>query len=157
MNGCNGVQVESTTAIAVPAAFALPAIETILKEFKQRVYAASLALNLEEMHVPLEALISVPVEVDVSPSLSRNEWLLLIRAESKSNLYPVFRGRLTLLDAAAAGAQIQLKGSYVVPLGALGHAVDMTLLRSAAESSLNRFVRELAHRVASLSTWTAFA
>lgn len=143
--------------MAIPAAFALPAIETILKEFSQRPGAASLALDVQQMHVPWEALITVPVRAHVTSAGSRNEWNLTICAASNSRMYPVFEGALKLLDAAAEGAQLQLEGVYVAPFGAIGRAIDVTLLRGIAESSLHRFVRDLANRVATLSHWTAHA
>lgn len=130
-------------------------METILKEYGQRPGAANLALNMQDMHVPLETLIAVPVCVVVKAGLSRNEWQLSICAAVKPQLYPTFEGQLRLLDAAACGAQIQLEGTYVVPLGAVGHAIDVTLLRGLAESSLHRFVRDLSIRVAALSRWAA--
>jgi hypothetical protein len=151
----HGVRIESMQAIAVPIAFALPAMETILKEFAQRPGAANLALNIQDMHVPLETLMAVPVRVGVKAGLSRNEWQLSICAAVKPELYPIFDGQLRLLDAATSGAQIQLEGTYVVPLGAVGHAIDVTLLHGLAESSLHRFVHDLAIRVAALSRWAA--
>jgi hypothetical protein len=52
------------------------------------------------------------------------------------------------------GSQLQLDGDYTAPFGAVGRAIDATLLRGAARASLERFVREVAYRVAALSLWT---
>jgi hypothetical protein len=153
----NSVRIKSATAVAVPVAHALPALATVLREFKQRPGAASLALDMRQLHVPLEALITVPVRLDVTDGAFRNEWQIHVCAESKPQLYPVLEGLLKLVDAIDRGSQLELDGVYVVPFGALGHAVDITLFRGAAESSLHRFIRDLANRVASLSHWAALA
>ncbi len=157
MNGHSGVRISAATALAIPAALALPAIETILKEFAHRPGETSLALNIQQVHVPLEAMISVPIEVRVAAGHGRCEWLLSIRAASKPQFYPTFEGELSLLDAQKSGSQLQIDGSYAVPFGALGRVIDLTILRGVAESSLRRFIRDIANRVAALSRWANFA
>lgn len=153
----DGVRVSTATAITVPATFALPAIETILHEFAKHPGSASLALKIDQLHVPFQAMISVPVEACVSPGEGRNEWSLQIRAAANAHMYPTFEGVLTLVPAARTGSELQLNGTYLVPFGALGRAIDLTLLRGAAQSSLQRFVRDVANRIAMLSQWTQFA
>lgn len=156
MNGSNSVKMGAATAIAVPATFALPALETILKEFTQHPGAASLALDIRQLHMPFEALISVPVDAHVTPGCGRNEWRLTICAANTPNLYPRFEGMLTLLSAARSGSQLQIDGCYSVPFGSFGHLVDLTVLRGAAEDSLRRFLRDVANKVATLSRWVSF-
>jgi hypothetical protein len=156
MNGSNSVKMSTATAIAVPATFALPALETILKEFTQHPGTASPALDIRQLHVPFEALITVPVEAHVTSGCGRNEWCLTIRAAHRPNLYPQFEGTLTLLSAARSGSQLQMDGRYSVPFGAVGRVVDLTVLRCAAEESLRRFLRDVANKVATLSRWVSF-
>ena len=122
----------------------------ILKEFAQKPGRASLGLNVRQMHLPFQATICVAVDADVCPGEARNEWRLQIRA---APLYPMFQGLLRLLPAEQSGAQLQIDGRYRVPFGALGRALDATVMRGAAESSLQRFVREIAYRVAALARW----
>lgn len=147
----------SIVAVAVPVNFALPAVECILSGFAQTHHDAhesvSLALNLRQLHLPFEAEIRVPVEARVSPGSAHNEWRLDIRAAHNAALYPTFEGLLTLLPVGRCSAQLQLQGRYTVPFGALGKALDVTLMRGAAPSSLQRFVREVACRVAALARW----
>ena len=150
------MNVRSATAIKVPAAYALPAVETILKEFRKTPGTASLALNLQELHAPFEAMISVPVKTRIEPGCGRNEWHVAIDAAATPHLYPSFDGYLTLLDAPASGSELRLEGRYVVPFGTVGRAIDSTLLHGVAESSLRRFLRDIASRVAALSQWAAF-
>ena len=147
--------IEVRTAISAPAAFALPAVERILREFADPG-SASLALNIRELHLPFQAAISVPVRASVTRGMGRDEWRLQIRAERHPQFYPVFDGTLRLCCAGQA-SELHLSGAYAVPLGALGRAIDSTVFNGAAEASLKRFVREVAHRVAAISQWTRIA
>lgn len=155
MKRYHGKTIEVRTAIAQPAAFALPAVERILCDFANPG-SASLALSISELHLPFQGVISVPVRALVAPGIARDEWLLQIEAQQRAALYPVFEGTLRL-HRAGRGSELHLLGHYTVPLGTLGRAIDATLLSGAAESSLKRFVREIAHRVAAISQWTHIA
>lgn len=149
----SGIEVATSAALAVPAHFAFPALETILNEFSKEPGRASLALNVRQLHLPFEATISAPVEAHVAAGNARNEWRLHILATSNSAMYPTFDGVLTLITAGDSGSQLQLEGHYAVPFGAVGRAIDKTVLSGAARSSLQRFVRELAYRVAAIARW----
>lgn len=140
-------------AVNAPAAFARQAVETILSEFAQEPGRASLALNVRQLHLPFQATITVPIEARVSPGQAATEWQLHIEAARNPELYPKFDGVLSLCDQ-GFGSQLQLDGDYTAPFGAVGRAIDATLLRGAARASLERFVREVAYRVAALSLWT---
>lgn len=148
-----GINVSSSAAVAVPIHFALPALETILREFAQEPGRASLALNVRQLHLPFEATICVGIKARVSSGETRNEWHLQISAARNPRMYPTFDGVLTLIEVADSGSQLLLSGTYVVPFGALGRAIDVTLLRGAATSSLERFSRELAYRLTALAHW----
>jgi len=156
MKSKKGLQVGAATAIPVPTLFALPALETILKEF-ERPGNASLALDLQRLHASLQAFISVPVDVAVWPGETRFEWRLRIRAASSPRLYPAFEGVLTLMPVGGSGSQLQLDGAYVPPFGAAGRTVDFTFLHGAAHTSLQRFVREIGNRALTLSRWSRLA
>ncbi|HZT11889.1 MAG TPA: hypothetical protein VFA29_03765 [Candidatus Baltobacteraceae bacterium] len=153
MSSAQGVFISTATAIPVADAYALPALETVLTELNKHPGSASLALNMQELHIPLQAMISVPVEAQASPDGGRHAWHLEIRAASRPQMYPTFEGRLRLAPAGERSSELQLDGRYQVPLGALGKALDSTFLRGAAHASVQRFVRELAHRVAMLARW----
>lgn len=149
------VPVTARTAISAPAAFTLPAVEAILREFRDPA-RASLALNACELRVPFEAVISVPVQARIGPGEGRDEWSVRISAATLPMLYPAFEGCLRLLRA-GQGSELNLEGLYDVPFGAFGHARDRAVFREAAEASLERFLREIAHRVAALSRWSHIA
>ena len=149
----SGLRISIATALCAPVEVALPAVETILKEMARQPGNASLALNIRELRVPLEAMISVPIEARVHCGEGRNQWLLRVRAARRAHMYPVFEGTLTLLSAAESGSQLQLDGTYVPPFGSAGRAIDATVLRGAAQSSLHSFLRNVASRVAMLARW----
>lgn len=149
----DGVPVSSVRAITLPAHHALAAIETILGELTKHPGSASLALEMHELHVPLQAMISVPIEARVFPSSSRNEWHLEIRAVAGANVFPTFEGTLAITPAGERGSELHLDGTYHVPLNGVGRAIDATLMRGAAEASIQRFVREIAHRAETLARW----
>lgn len=148
-----GIEVTTSAALAVPAHFALPALDAILSEFSKEPGRESLALNMRQVHLPFEATISVPIEAHVYAGNARNEWRLHIHAASNAAMYPTFEGVLTLITASDSGSQLQLDGRYAVPYGAVGRAIDKTVLSGAARSSLERFVRELTYRVAAITRW----
>lgn len=145
--------VTTSTAIASDTTFALAAVETILKDASRETPRAALALNLRQLKMPLEAMMTVPVDVHVSAGDARNEWRLRICAASDPFLYPTFSGVLALIPACGQGCQLQLDGDYTPPFGALGRLIDATLLRGVAQSSLERFVREVGYRVAAVAQW----
>jgi hypothetical protein len=137
--------------MAAPAAFALPAVERILREFGDPANA-SLALNVRDLGIPFQGLISVPVRAELRAGKARNEWNLRIAAANHTSLYPVFAGTLVLLRA-GQGSELRLDGVYEVPLEPLGRALDATVFHGAARSSLQRFLREISHRVVALLHW----
>lgn len=145
--------VTASSAIALDTSFALAAVETILKGVCSETPQAALALNIPQLKVPLEAMISAPIELRVDSGDARNEWFLQLRAHSKPYLYPTFEGILTLIPAGDRGCQLQLRGEYVPPFGAIGRVIDATVLRGVAQSSLHRFVKDIAQRVAALAQW----
>lgn len=148
-------KMHSSVAVAVPAYYALPAVETVLREFANEPGRASLALNVRQLHLPFQATIAVAVAAHVAAGEAQNEWRLHIEAVLNPAIYPTFDGVLALLPAAEAGSQLQLDGEYTVPFGRIGRALDDTLLRGAAKKSLERFLREIAYRVAALARWAA--
>lgn len=153
MTAKTAFDVTASSAIALDTTFALAAVETILKDACSETPQAALALNIAQLKVPLETMISVPIDLRVDSGDARNEWLLQLRAHSKPHLYPTFAGVLTLLPAGERGCQLQLRGEYVPPFGMVGRVIDSTVLGGVAQSSLHRFVKDIAHRVAAIAQW----
>jgi hypothetical protein len=151
-----GFRVTASAAIASDTTFALAAVETILKDISSKTPQAALALNIPQLRVPLEAMISVPIDLHVDWGNARNEWHLEICASSQPHLYPTFVGVLALIPAAECGCQLHLSGEYAPPFGAFGRAIDATVLRGVARSSLQHFVQDIAHRVAAIAQWARY-
>jgi hypothetical protein len=63
-----------------------------------------------------------------------------------STLLPVFSGSIGVRPA-VPGSLLVLQGSYTVPAGALGAAVDAALLHRVAERTANAFLDDVADRV----------
>ena len=58
--------------------------------------------------------------------------------------FPVMQAELTIYPLTATETQLELAGTYVPPLGALGRAIDSALLHRIAEASVLQFVQEVA-------------
>ena len=157
MSSAQGVFISTATAIPVADAYALPALETVLTELEKHPGSTSLALNMQELHVPLQAMVSVPVQAQVLADDERHAWHVEIRAASRPQMYPTFNGALRLVSCGERACELRLQGRYQVPLGALGRVIDSTFLRGAVDASMQRFVRELADRVAMLARWAKLA
>lgn len=149
------MHLRSTAAVAVQAAVALTAPEKVLQELGQQSGRSALALNIRDVHISFETLISVPVRTDVKhiPGHGRNEWHIGIRAASTPHLYPVFAGDLGLVPVGGRACELEIAGAYRVPFGSLGRALDATLFSGIAEQTMRRFIRDIANRVVALLRW----
>jgi len=147
MIATDGFDVSATTAIRVPVLLALPTLGGVLKERAQQPEGVVLQVELPELRIPFHATIGVPVLTKIK-GLDRHEWSLEMRAATNPSVYPTFHGVLALEPVGAHACELQLKGKYAVPLGPLGRAIDATLFRGAAVASLQRFVDDVAFRVA---------
>lgn len=147
MNNSTGFKVDAGTAIRVPAAFALPAVDAALKEISHAAGSVSLSLNVKEFRLPLKAAVGIPIEAHVRAERSHHEWQIEIRSASKAYMYPAFTGVLSVAQAGTTGCELRLEGEYIVPFGGIGRAIDRVLFRGAARSSLQHFVHDIAARV----------
>ncbi len=147
MKNKSGFKVSAVTAIRVPAIFALPAVDAALKEFAHRPGSGSLAVNVQELGFPLAATVGIPIEASVSDGRSRHEWEIEMRSATRAHMYPSFTGVLSVTQAGASGCELRLEGEYMVPLGEIGRVIDLTLFKGIAQSSLQRFVHDIAARV----------
>ncbi len=142
--------VEIYVPMRVPAARAHEVMAEILRrlsEGEEPYERTALSLGLRDLRLPLEGEISVPVKADVEVRPLRWEADLTLAAKSGSALFPRFRGTLAVTPDGSSASGLWLQGAYDVPLGWFGRAVDMTLLRGVAESSLKRFAEWLARTI----------
>lgn len=151
-----GYHVSVATALPVPAIGAAATLAVLLKSAERQTGSISLNVALSDLGAPLGALIAVPVRARVTSAHASHEWGIAIEAAERASLYPTFTGVMTLVPTTAAGCAIQLNGTYVPPLGKLGRAIDMTLLRGTAETTLRHFVRELASMITERVRWSQF-
>lgn len=68
---------------------------------------------------------------------------IVISARKRAHLFPVFDGVLRIEPRDRLSSRLILEGSYTVPAGPAGTAVDRTVLAGVAESSLREFLRVL--------------
>lgn len=148
-----GFHVSVATALPVPMISGLAALQSLIKGVERQSGSLSLSIALSDLGAPLGAAISVPVRAHVTAANTPHEWQIAIEAAEHPQFYPRFTGVLTLLPTTAAGCAIQLNGSYTPPFGRTGRAIDMTLLRGAAEKTLRHFVRELGSMVTERVRW----
>ena len=68
------------------------------------------------------------------------EW----RAVQRAGLFPLMKASLVVYPLTATETQLELRGTYDPPLGALGDAIDSVALHRFAQSSVTSFIREIA-------------
>lgn len=141
-------------AVGEPVERIVPGLEAVLTQIQARPGSVNLNVDLAaDLEAPVEMLLAVPVAVSVARDPHENAFALRIVPQTRRHFYPRFRGMVRVMPARANSSVVTLRGTYTVPLGALGQSVDATLLRGTAQASLKRF---LASIVASAST-TSYA
>jgi hypothetical protein len=68
-------------------------------------------------------------------------------ATGAPGLFPKLEGDLVIASLAPHLTQIALRGSYTPPFGAVGRALDRSLLHRIAEASVRSFVERLARAI----------
>jgi hypothetical protein len=69
------------------------------------------------------------------------------RAASSASLFPTMEAKLHLYPLTHSETQLELDGEYRVPLGLLGAAADALVGHRFAESTVQRFVRDIAEQL----------
>lgn len=145
MPGSAGVPVSVRAAVDAPANLTAPAVAAILEDLQREPGRAGMCVDLAlDLQAPIEVTVNVPVRLTVCRPSTEPFFDLSVGAATPHDYYPDFTGRLRVSAATAATCVLTLEGTYAVPLGALGIALDMTLLRGAAEASLARFLEYVA-------------
>jgi hypothetical protein len=112
--------------------------------------ASELGAKLHAQLGPIDVTADVAIEVgpmDETPLPSGRPALrvpITWKAIQTPRAFPVMQAELTIYPLTATETQLELAGSYVPPLGALGRALDSALLHRIAEASVLQFVQELA-------------
>jgi hypothetical protein len=132
--------------LAVPPQSAYAMLARSLSDLAQKRGAVCLTLRLEDLQLPVSATISVPVAIHTEPS-RESEFDIAIDGLAQSSLYPRFRGKIGVAGGSGNRAEISMNGSYSVPMGWIGKAVDSTLLQGAAAASLTEFLLRLVSEI----------
>jgi hypothetical protein len=117
--------------------------------------AASRAQSVaSELHVDIGAIgVKADIKIAVknveekrSESLSAPATRLQLEweAASKPGLFPLMRAELAIYPLTKTETQLDFRGEYEPPFGALGKAVNAVAGHRIAEASVHRFVNELA-------------
>ena len=106
---------------------------------------------LEELRVQIGGgAVTRGIVADVGPMETESNHLrvpLRWRAAEHPNLFPVMDADLRISDAAGDHIEVRVVGEYRTPLGAVGAVADVLAGRRVAESSIRRFVADVALRL----------
>lgn len=91
--------------------------------------------------------VSVPISLRADHHPHRLESELTIESAGAPAAFPRFAGVLSVTPLREYGCEIWLQGSYEPPLGSAGEAIDLTILRGAAEKSLATWFASLADAI----------
>jgi hypothetical protein len=132
--------IDTTVRMSSPATAVLPRVATVLAGYSQRN-----DITLVHRLNVADAAIGVPITVEVctTPRETPNAVSIRLRAARHTSLFPTFEGRVQSEPAGPLESALRLIGTYEIPLGLLGEAVDETLLRHAARATLTAFLERL--------------
>lgn len=104
---------------------------------------SSLSVYLRDLHVAVKGQVAIPVNVKVEERRGRWECAIEIAAASNEGFFPAFSGTLSI-SPVGNHCELWMMGEYRPPLGAVGEALDATVLRHAAQRSLKSFLTRIA-------------
>jgi hypothetical protein len=122
---------------------------TKVAEARTGALIASLTVEVKGIELSKEIFIKIGgVREEPGPKLSHAthidlEW----EAKGSPGLFPTMKADLSVYPLSATETQIDLRGHYEPPLGALGGAIDAIVGHRIAEASIHRFVTALAERL----------
>jgi len=139
--------IELYVPLALNAQSARAALERAMRQIGERSGSSdrlALAIHLQDLHVDVRGEVRVPVEMEVEDRPIRWEYALAVRAASDEGFFPTFAGTLSITPVGGA-SELWLQGAYKPPFGAIGALLDRTVLRHAAQRSLQSFLLRLAN------------
>lgn len=143
MTPMNGTPISLVRTVPLRCDPLVPLVRSCLHELDRHAKGGELELAAD---VRGTGRVAVPVVLrtrHVSPQSRRFE--IALSARRAAALFPRFEGRLDLApaDSDVASTAISLSGAYVVPLGAVGRAIDGTIARGIAASGLSSLLERL--------------
>lgn len=106
----------------------------------------SLSLYLRDLHIAVKGQIAIPVDLKVQEHRGRWECALEISAVADEGFFPTFTGTISI-SPAGNHCELWLMGEYRPPLGTAGALLDATMLRHAAQRSLESFLSRVATEI----------
>lgn len=95
----------------------------------------------KDIDITIQRIEDMPKELGSPPKTRIDfEWV----AAKNPALYPKMQGNLDIYPLTSTETQLDLFGTYQVPLGLLGEAVDSFVGHGIAEASLHRFIKDVA-------------
>jgi hypothetical protein len=91
--------------------------------------------------------IRVAVGLLAHPQPERLECVIALSGAHLPKLFPKFQGTISVSPLREYGCEMWLQGSYDVPFGAVGKAVDISAMHGEASHSLQAFLAWLAEQV----------
>ncbi len=125
-------------------------LELPFEEIRRRLLTVSPERG-REMTVPVAGLpVGKTVEVELDTPFDGDGFVSLPmrwRATWPSSAYPSFDGELELTRVCDGSAELWLIGCYEPPLGAIGRALDRTVLHAVANDSVRHVLAGVASRL----------
>jgi hypothetical protein len=109
--------------------------------------AAGLRVNIAGLEIGAEieiAVTEINEEQGALPSERRTQLRVEWEAAKNPRLFPEMKGTLAVYPLTSKETQLDFAGTYEPPLGPLGSAIDAAVGHRIAESSIHRFVTDVA-------------
>jgi len=125
---------------------------TEVAEARTGELVASLSLEVKGIALTKEITIRIgDIREEPGPKLSHVTHIELDwQAKGSPGLFPTMKADLAVYPLSGTETQIDLRGQYEPPLGALGGAIDAIVGHRIAEASIHRFVTAVAERLRQL-------
>lgn len=141
--------IELQHPVNLPAALVGPALQRVLERIERGEDAQhpfSLSVGLQDLHLPDAGTLSVPIDLHLRVSHGAHATSLDFEfaARTHRKLFPTFEGTLRSDPLGPSQAALWFSGSYTPPLGAVGRALDATVMRGVAERTLAAFLANVA-------------
>lgn len=108
-----------------------------------RIDLAGITLGAD-ISISVKDTVHLPAEGTVGPStVVYLEW----EATNRPNLFPFMKAELAVYPLTATETQLDFSGVYAPPLGVLGMAANAVVGHRIAESSVHRFVSDIAQHL----------
>ena len=108
-----------------------------------RIDLAGVTLGAD-ISICVRDIVHVPAAGTAGPStVVKLEW----EATNRPHLFPFMKAELAIYPLTATETQLDFSGVYEPPLGVLGSAVDSVIGHRIAESSVHRFVSDVAQHL----------